>query len=722
MSQQPKVWLTRWIRSNLAWNRWVSIPCAAVAISIVGQSASGADVDPQVAKALGYKPRQSNVVYDQVSEKDAESCTSRYESKNGVDGLTVMGPNGQILRRFNDANGDRQVDQWCYFKDGIEVYRDIDSDFNATADQYRWLGTGGTRWGIDKNEDGKIEAWKTISPEEVTIELVEAIKTGDEDRFRRLLPTEQEIKQLGLGEEKAKQLVERVVAARKGFVEFARSQKLVQNTTKWAHFAADKPGVVPAGTDGATQDVVAYENVISIIDNDGTSQQLMVGTLVQLGATWKLADLPKTVGDGTMVADSGFFFPSTVATSGRPVSTPEGTGGMTGEMQTLLSDLEKIDSQIREAAGESNKLASLHDERAQTMVRLINASKGTSEMELWVRQFVDSVSSAAMQGEYPEGLNRLESFEAQLANIPGGKELMPYVAYRVLTTDYQVKSMGENVNFAKLQGDHMENLEAYAEKYSDSPDAADAMVQIALNHELTGDEKKAQEWYKKVADRFPTTNEGKKSAGAIARLSLEGRTFSLSGKTMDNKTFDTKQYAGMPVVIQYWASWCEPCKQDMKKIREELAKNPKAFGVVGVNLDSDRDTAAKSLPAGSAPWPHIHEGSGFESDLAVGLGVLSVPVTILVDRDGKVIKRGAHFTQDMEDALKAMTEGAPNARAAKLPNQQPAPVANKTNAKAPAPAPTGRPVNTPGNRPGQGNRGGQGTPRPGQRPGTPNGK
>jgi thiol-disulfide isomerase/thioredoxin len=719
MSQQPKVWLTGWIRSNLAWSRWASIPVAAIVLSVAGPTASGVDVDPQVSKALGYKPRQSSVLYDQVAEKDAEGCTSRYESKNGVDGLTVFGLNGQILRRFNDANGDRQVDQWCYFKDGIEVYRDIDSDFNATADQYRWLGTGGTRWGIDKNEDGTIDSWKMMSPEEVTIELVEAIKAKDEDRFRRLLPSEQEIKQMGLGDEKAKQLVERVLAARTGFAEFVRSQKLVQSTTKWAHFAADKPGVVPAGTDGATQDVVAYENVISIIDNEGTSQQLMVGTLVQLGATWKLADLPKTVSDGAMIAESGFFFPSTVAASGRPVTTQEGSGGLTGEMQSLLSDLEKIDTQIRAAVGDTSKLSELHDERAQTMVRLINSSKGTSEMELWVRQFVDSVSSAAMQGEYPEGLERLQSFESQLPNIPGGRDLMPYVAYRVLTTDYQVKSLGENVNFAKLQGDHMENLEAYAEKYSESPDAADAMIQIALNHELTGEEKEAQVWYKKVADGFPSTNEGKKASGAIARLSLEGRTFSLSGKTLDGKTFDSKQFAGMPVVIQYWASWCEPCKQDMKKIREELAKNPKAFGVVGVNLDSDREKAATSIPAGFAPWPHIHEGSGFESDLAVGLGVLSVPVTILVDRDGKVIKRGAHFTQDMEDALKALTEGAPNARAAKLPNTKPAPSTNKSNAKTPSASPTGRPVTTPNNRPATGNTGGQ---RPPQRPGSPSGK
>lgn len=42
---------------------------------------------------------------------------------------------GQILRTFADTNGDNIVDQWSYFKDGIEVYRDIDANFNGKADQ-----------------------------------------------------------------------------------------------------------------------------------------------------------------------------------------------------------------------------------------------------------------------------------------------------------------------------------------------------------------------------------------------------------------------------------------------------------------------------------------------------------------------------------------------------------------------------------------------------------
>ena len=60
--------------------------------------------------------------------------------------------NGKILRKFVDTNGDNIVDQWGYFNDGVEVYRDIDSNFNGKADQYRWLNTAGTRWGSTRTK------------------------------------------------------------------------------------------------------------------------------------------------------------------------------------------------------------------------------------------------------------------------------------------------------------------------------------------------------------------------------------------------------------------------------------------------------------------------------------------------------------------------------------------------------------------------------------------
>jgi thiol-disulfide isomerase/thioredoxin len=576
------------------------------------------------------------------------------------------------------------VDQWCYFKDGIEIYRDIDSDFNGAADQYRWLGTSGTRWGIDKNEDGKIEQWKSISAEEVTIEIVEAVKLRDDDRFKKLLVSDTEMKMLGLGEDKGSQLATRLENARKGFLEFAKTQKLITVGTKWAHFAADKPGIVPAGTEGVSQDIVAYENVIAIVDNDGTSQQLMVGTLVQIGNAWRLADLPRTISTDSVLADNGLFFPA--AASNRVGASPT-EGNLSQEVQRLLTDLERLESAIKEENGDRAKL---HEDKAKVLQRLVFATKGSEEMELWVRQFADSVSSASQAGEYPDGIVLLKQLVGQLPNLPKGKELVPYVAYRLLSTEYTLKSMAKNVDFAKLQSEYMEKLEEFAGDYADSTDAADAMIQIGLNHELAGDEGEAEKWSRKVSTKFPDSIQGRKATGATNRLSLEGRQFRLAGKTLDGKQVDTKLMSKGPILIHYWASWCGPCKEDMAELRKVQAKYARQnLQIVGVNLDTDPRVARDAIDGGKAfPWPHIQEPLGFESDLAVGLGVLSVPVTILIDSDGKVVKRTSHYSKIMETALDellakpapqqvkqatkpAPAESQPTARKAQQPNGNP---------------------------------------------------
>jgi thiol-disulfide isomerase/thioredoxin len=640
---------------------------AAMLVSASPRLAQAQDTDSLVASGLGYTPQQKEVVYDLVEAKEASQCTGKYETIGGVDGLMIYGPDGRLLRRFADTNGDRNVDQWSYYKDGIEVYRDIDSDFNGTADQSRWLGTQGTRWGIDKNEDGLIDSWKTISAEEITMEVVEAIKKRDTKRYQKLLMSPSEIEAIKLGDKTKVRLTEKIEKSKLAFSEFLESQRWIDAQANWAQFAADKPGVIPEGTDGSTQDLTAYENVIAIVESKGSNQQLMVGTIVQVGSTWRLIDAPRMV-DSNSVGDSGFFFPS-MAVSRDLVASGSETG-MTDAMQGLLSELDKVDGAMREG----NATPEQYQERGRILRKLITASQGTEDMGSWIHQFADSVSSAVQTGVYSQGLEELKSLESSLDQVAGGKEHKSYVAFRVVSSEFMAQMSDPKANHAAIQESYMEKLKAFAEQYPTSPDAAEAMIQIGLNDELGGQETEAQEWYRKVSTSFPGTDFGKKASGAIVRLNLEGKTLNLRGKTLEGKDVQTTG----PTIVHYWATWCDPCKADMVELRKLQAKYAKQnLQIVGVNLDNDAATAAKFLKenAGKYPWAHIHEQGGFQSDLATKLGVLSVPVTILIDSKGVVVKRtaGLSANPEMIQAIDKLMEGPAAAAKPKQATAKPSP-------------------------------------------------
>src|SRR5208282_4921735 len=156
-----------------------------------------------VAQVLQVTPSQDGVDYDRPKPEDVPRCKISVKKTDGGVGWIVESPEGVILRKFLDTNGDNVVDQWSFYKDGVEVYRDIATKPAGKKDEFRWLNTAGVRWGVDTAGNGKLTTWKAISAEEVTAEIVAALANRDRDRFARVLLTSDELQSLGLGKAKA---------------------------------------------------------------------------------------------------------------------------------------------------------------------------------------------------------------------------------------------------------------------------------------------------------------------------------------------------------------------------------------------------------------------------------------------------------------------------------------------------------------------------------------
>jgi len=610
-------------------------------LSVAATSALAAQ--PTVEYALGLAPRQSGVDYDRPSADDAKKCSIKMEKEGGVTAWVVRGPRGEVIRAFADTNGDRVVDRWSYYKDGFEVYRDIDANTNAKADQSRWLNAAGSRWGVDEDENGSIDTWKAISAEEATAEIVAALRARDPAIFRRLLPTAAELEAAGFEGERLKELTARVAAAAQAFAKIATAQKQVGPQTTWNNMLAGQPGTVPAGTPGVAKDVRAYDNVVALVDSGSTNGQVYIGSLVLFGEAWRPVDAPQVPGEAGEISEPLAFF---APRGGAATSAP---GPAENEkLKPLLAKLRDVEARIN-AASPADR-AALAREQAGLLQQVVAAAE-PAEMPFWVRQYAETLAAAVQDGSLPDGIATLEKLVAAVAADPA---LEAFVMFRLASARYAANMQQPNADVDKVQNAWLEELRQFVEKHPAAPDAAEAMLQMGIADEFSGKEREALERYAAIVKEFPESASARKARGAARRLESIGKPLDLSGTALDGKSVSLQAFKGTPVLVHYWATWCEPCKVDIAQIRELYGKyGSKNFNVVGIALDSDREQLAKFLTAKPIPWPQLHEAGGLDGRLAEELGVLTLPTMLLLDADGKVVDRNLVIT-DLERKLDAM--------------------------------------------------------------------
>ncbi len=607
---------------------------------------------PSAGQALKLAPIQQGVDYDRPTAEQAAKCKMVAKKIDGNVGWIVEGPDGAILRKFVDTNGDNIVDQWSYYKDGLEVYRDIDFNYNGKADQFRWFHTGGSRWGLDTNEDGAIDSWKQISAEEVTSEIVAAIASHDAQRFSRLLITPSELKSLGLGKAKAESVAEKAGRASADFKAMTARQKTIAKDAVWVQFSANRPGIVPAGTDLSTKDFKVYENVVAIAESEGHNAQVQVGTLVQVGDTWRAIEMPRPMGEGQADATpGGFFFQASLPSRGE---NGPAAGGASEAMQKLLGDLEKLQVEAEKATTHADQVK-YTNRRADLIGQIADAAQNPDDRAMWVRQLADMLGAAVQVGNCPDGTQRLKSLFEVLDKNAADKNLAAYVKFRQLTAAYVLAMQAPKADVTKVQADWIKSLEQFASDYPTAADAAEAMLQLAINQEFSGEDGNAEKWYSRIVKEFPDSPAAKKATGARARLDSVDKVLALSGQSPAGGTVDLAKYRGKVVLIQYWSARSSSSKADMASLKELWNKYGRQFTIVGVNLDNDVKDLNAYLADNPLPWPQIHEEGGSDSRLATQLGIFAVPTMILIDQQGKVVNRNVSVA-DLESEVKRLVK------------------------------------------------------------------
>ena len=586
-------------------------------------------------RAAKWQPLQSDVEIDSIAEEEIALC-ELITSEDGRQ-MKLLSPQKIVLRHFADTNGDanRQVDQWSYYQNGVEVYREMDTDGNDKPEQFRWLNSAGTRWGIDTNGDGKIDYWKEISAEEVSREIILALATRDVQRFLCVALTEEELKSLELGETLNSTVAQKVAALKTGFANAIATVALTSGA-EWYQLNAMLPGVVPQGDQGNKKDVHVYENATATIGDGGNIRQILVGTLVQTGSNrWRVLDLPKNYDDEHV---SFTFIQPAVQGS---------TGPADSEVVAIMNQVYALQAQIPNlpAAQRPEK----HKESIALLLEIVKQSATQDERENWIRQIADTIMEAVGRNEYPDGKEQIATLFGTV-NKPTMPELAAHVRSRQLMVDYYV-NLSSGMDPMRAYTLWLNDLEDMVTAFSKTEAGLEGTMQLASYKEmLDPTNEEAIKWYRKVIELVPGTPMAAKATGAIRRLTAEGKEIPFRGyNDTTGKAFDITDHKGRFVLLCFWESPSAAQLPIIKVVTDKFESG--GLVVVGVNLDPDETTLRTSLQRASVPWRQLYAPGGLEGALATYWGIMTPPCMILYDKEGKVMRSSIPTVEDLQQVL-----------------------------------------------------------------------
>ena len=145
---------------------------------------------------------------------------------------------------------------------------------------------------------------------------------------------------------------------------------------------------------------------------------------------------------------------------------------------------------------------------------------------------------------------------------------------------------------------------------------------------------------------------------ALKKLAVGSKPIPFEVKDTDGHVINfVDGYKGKVVLLDFWATWCGPCRVDMPHVIDVYKKQHKnGFEIVGISLDRSREALDRYVDANNMDWPQYFDGKYWQNEIAMKYMVRQIPTSFLIDKQGVIRYRSLRGSQLEAAVVKLLKE------------------------------------------------------------------